>query len=316
MEDFLKVFLIFYILNSMKETINLIILPLYRTENEYSFSVFNNLDNLHNTLSLEWLEENLSYLSRHFEISKISIEGGEISLLSDIYFDLLFRLLGTYNKKISITTDFMKFNRSLIDNADVINVLYNFNHNSEIVFKNIKAAISTGKVITIKSLDIFVQDNALDKISTLNRLKIKSWKIIPYQKTRSQIENTRIISYSDVINKYINQVDYMQFSFLNKLELEGIIKLNNFPINTVYITPNNKFGLGCIDNQGYFFIEEFEDLIELEKKLKSYQSQQILLCEGCKYQSECLADRYFDKNILTKTTCSGYKDLIKLNRGK
>lgn len=300
----------------MKDTISLVILPLYRVENEYSFSVFNNLNNPANTLSLEQLEENLSNLSRRFEISKISIEGGEISLLSDIYFDLLFRLLGIYNKKISITTDFMKFNKSLINNADVINVLYNFNHSSETVFSNIKAAISTGKVINIKSLDIFVQDNVLDKISMLNRLKIKAWKIIPYQKTRLQIENQRKLAYSDIINKYLNQTDYMQFSFLNKLELEGIIRLNNFPINTVYITPNNKFGLGYIDNQGYFYIEEFENIDELEKNLKNSQSQQILLCEGCKYQSECLADRYFNKNNLTKTTCDGYKDLIKLNKGK
>ena len=103
----------------------------------------------------------------------------------------------------------------------------------------------------------------------------------------------------------------MQFSFQNKLELEGIINNNNFPINTVYITPNSKFGLGKIDDFGYFYIEEFEDINELEKNLKKAQSQQILLCKGCKYQSNCLADRYFNKECLTKTTCSGYKDLIK-----
>ena len=55
---------------------------------------------------------------------------------------------------------------------------------------------------------------------------------------------------------------------------------------------------------------------ELEKKLEEYQSQQILLCEGCKYQSRCLADRYFNPNILTKTICSGHKNLIKLAKGK
>ena len=91
----------------------------------------------------------------------------------------------------------------------------------------------------------------------------------------------------------------MQFSFQNKLELEGIINNNNFPINTVYITPNSKFGLGKIDDFGYFYIEEFEDINELEKNLKKAQSQQILLCEGCKYQSNCLADRYFNKEYLT-----------------
>lgn len=301
----------------MKDSINLVILPLYRIENEYSFSVFNNLDNKNNTLSLEWLDENLSKLTAKFEISDISIEGGEISLLSDIYFDLLFKLLEIYNKKISVATDFVKFNRSLINNADIINVLYNFNHYSGVVFQNIKAAISTGKIINIRSIDSFVNVGFLDKISNLNRLKIKSWKIIPYQQSfNNSLPKYDEKIYENTIIEYIKLSDYMQFSFQNKLELEGIIKTNNFPMNTVYITPNNKFGLGKIDKKNNFFIEEYETVSELEKKLEEYQSQQILLCEGCKYQSRCLADRYFNPNILTKTICSGHKNLIKLAKGK
>lgn len=301
----------------MKDKLDLVILPLYRIENEYSFSVFNNLDNFQNTLSLDWLGDNLQHLSTRFEISDISIEGGEISLLSDIYFDLLFKLLETFNKKISVATDFMKFNRSLINNADVINVLYNFNHYPDVVFQNIKAAVSTGKVINIRSIDAFVSNGFMDKISNLNRLKIKAWKIIPYQKTNLySIPNYDSKIYELVITECIKLCEYMQFSFLNKLELEGIVKTNNFPMNTVYITPNNKFGLGKINKRGEFYIEEYEDIDELEKNLKEYQNQQILLCEGCKYQADCLADRYFDPALITKTTCSGYKNLIKLAKGK
>ena len=301
----------------MKDVLNLIILPLYRVKTEYSFSVFNNLDSNNNTLSLDWLGENLSYLFTRFEISNISIEGGEISLLSDIYFDILFRLLETYNRKISIATDFENFNRSLIDNVDVINVLYNFNHHSTAVFQNIKAAVSTGKVINIRSIDAFVKNGFLDKITSLNRLKIKAWKIIPYQKTSLySISEYDSKIYENTIVEYLKLTDYMQFSFINKLELEGIVKVNNFPMNTVYITPNNKFGLGKINTRNEFFIEEYENVDELEKNLKEYQNQQILLCEGCKYQSECLADRYFNPNIMSKTTCSGYKNLVKLTKGK
>ena len=54
------------------------------------------------------------------------------------------------------------------------------------------------------------------------------------------------------INEDGNVVNYSIF--------EGIIKTNNFPINTVYITPNNKFGLGKIDTNGFFYIEEVEDV--------------------------------------------------------
>ena len=51
----------------MKDNIKLVILPLYRVENDYSFSVFNNLENNKNTLSLESLENNLSKL--HFKFN-------------------------------------------------------------------------------------------------------------------------------------------------------------------------------------------------------------------------------------------------------
>lgn len=297
--------------------INLVILPLYRTEKEYSFSVFDNLDNFQNTLSLDWLNENLSNLFTKFNISNVSIEGGEISLLSDIYFDLLFNLLKIYNKKISIATDFIKFNRSLIDNVDVINVLYNFNHNPSVIFQNIKAAVSTGKIINIKSIDFFVKNGFLDKISNLNRLKIKSWKIIPYQKTKIyDLPTYDFQIYENTILEYLKLSEYMQFSFQNKLELEGIVNRGNFPIHTVYITPNNKFGLGKINKCDEFFIEEYSNVFELEKKLKEYQNQQILLCTDCKYQASCLADRYFNLDRFDKKQCNGYSGLIKQVKGK
>lgn len=296
----------------MKDNIKLVIVPLYRTENEYSFSVFDNLGNSKATLSLQWLEENLTELSHKFNFSEISIEGGEISLLSDIYFELLFKLLETFNKKVSVTTDFVKFNKALINNADVINVSYNFNHNSEIVNKNIKAAVSSGKVINIQSLDVFIQENPFDKITTLNRLKIKAWKIIPYQKTKFNIfESYNLKVYSEVIDCYHKHKDQMQFSYINDLERQGIIKTNNFPINVVYITPNNKFGLGKVDKNNCFYIEEYEDADELEKNLKKYQNEQILICDKCKYKANCLAERYFNPDLTTSTDCSGHKDCLK-----
>lgn len=242
----------------MKKNFNLVILPLYRTENINSFSVFNNLDTFGNTLSLDWLNNNLSYVFFKFNISQISIEGGEISLLSDIYFDILFKLLQTYNKKISITTDFINFNRSLIDNVDIINVLYNFNYASEKVYENIKAAVSIGKIVNLESFDIFVKDDILNKIIKLNRLKIRSWKIIPYIKTKfNDIQTYKASNYKKITDEYIKLLKNMQFNFLINTKNENII----------YITPNNKFGLSEIDESGYFSIKEFETLDDLEKNL-------------------------------------------------
>lgn len=244
----------------MKNTLNLIILPLYRIENDYSFSIYNCLNNTESTLSLEWLEKILSKLFYKFNISQISIEGGEISLLSDIYFDLLFKLLKIYTKKISISTDFINFKQSLINDVNTINVLYNFNINSDIVYKNIKAATSIQKNINVKSIDYFVNDNYLNKIHILNKLKIKSWEIIPYQKTKNNnLEYSKDL-YKNTIDNYLKYLDNMQFNFINTNTKTNIIE-------SIYITPNNKLGLGKLNSNNEFFIEEYDSLDELEKNL-------------------------------------------------
>jgi len=303
----------------MKNDIKLVILPLYRNNWNYPYYSFNSLRSKQDTLNLPWLEKELPQLYFKFNVLSISIEGGEISELSDFYFDLLFRLLKIYSTNITICTSFVNYNRSLIEGADIIKVNYNFNSYSEDtdkVFQNIKAAVSTGKIINLESLDISVESNQLEIITKLNKLGIKTWKINPYQKTEySQLPNIGYSNYEKIIADYLKLVPYMQFSFINKLEIEGIIKTENFPIKTVYILPTNKFALGSFDPMGNFYLDEYEDLDELEKNLEKLQSKQILLCKDCIYKNECLADKYFNPNYIGNS-CSGYKNLIKQTKGK
>lgn len=303
----------------MKDDIKLVILPLYRNSNNYPYYLFNSLRSDQNTLDLAWLEENLPILYFKFNILNISIEGGEISELSDFYFDLLFRLLKIDSTNVTVCTDFVKYNKSLIDGADIIKVNYNFNSYSEdsnIVFQNVKAAASTGKIINLESLDISVEDNKLEIITKLNKLGIKTWKINPYQKSvYNQLPSLGYSFYENIVKDYLKLSDYMEFSFLNKLELENIIQTNNFPVKTVYITPENKFALGTFDATNSFYLKEYDDIEELEKYLEKAQSKQILLCKDCEYKMTCLADRYFNPNYLGNS-CSGHKNLIKQNKGK
>lgn len=302
----------------MKDDINLIILPLYRNKEDYSYLPFYNLSDDKSTLDLTILENLLSKLNNKFNINKISIEGGEISELSDIYFSLLFNLLKIYNKKIQVTTDFIKFNESLINGADIIDVRYNFNnfsHHTDILKKNIKAATTSGKVINVKSLDISVNKNELENIVILNKLGIKSWKIIPYIKTKynnfeKEVDYT---FYEKVVTKYLKLTDYMQFSFINKLELENVIENNNFPIKNVYITPSGKYGIGTFNDKNEFYIEEFDDIDSLEIYFRKIQNEHILVCKECKYKTDCLVDKYFNPHYKGKS-CSGFKDLIKSNK--
>lgn len=304
----------------MKESIKLVILPLYRIENDYPYYLFSKYRNDSNTLNLAWLEKELVRLDYKFNITSTSIEGGEISKLSDIYFDVLFKLLKTYKLEVKTSTEFINYNPSLINGVDIINVIYNFNNysaESELVKKNIIAATSIGKIINVESLDISVEDNPLDIISTLNKLNIKSWKILPYhQNLFTSIKFKGYDFFEKIIKQYLKLSNCMQFSFLNKLQLENVINDNNFPINTIYITPNNKYGLINFDKNNNIDLIEYEDLDELEKNLNIQQNQQILLCKDCKYKTNCLAERYFNPNYIGKS-CSGFKNLLNFeNKGK
>ena len=84
----------------MKDNVNLVILPLYRNKESSPYDLFNFCKDNKNTLNLSFLEESLLKLSNSYDFNKISIEGGEISELSDLYFDLLFNLIKLYTNKI------------------------------------------------------------------------------------------------------------------------------------------------------------------------------------------------------------------------
>ena len=83
-------------------------------------------------------DELLGMLAKKYSIEQITVSGGEISLLSDLYFDLLYNILKLYTKNIHIHTDFNTFNAALINGVDIITVPYNFTENENINFlKNI-----------------------------------------------------------------------------------------------------------------------------------------------------------------------------------
>lgn len=299
----------------MKNSVNLVILPTYKCSQNCPYCLFGHLKDSSKTLDLVWLEENLSKIFFKFSVIETSVEGGEISELSDFYFDVFFKLLKLYTKKLNVCTNFVNFHKSLIDNADIIEVGYNFNQyssDSKRVKDNIKAATSSGKVVIVKSLDISVNDNRLEILAELNKLGIKAWEIIPYQKTKyTQLDFPGYGFFEKIVKDYLKLSSCMEFSFLNKLKIEGIIKPETFPLKTVYITPNCKFGLGKFDSENNFYIEEYETIEDLEKNLEIQQNEQILLCDKCKYKARCLANRYFNPNTVTKIECSGYKGLLK-----
>ena len=94
-----------------KEKIDLIILPTLNYHEKLQ------TDNILSLLSIEHL---LNNLIKTYYINSITIDGGEISTLSDFYFDFLFKLLKLYTKQIKVYTDFLFVNKSLLNNTDIL----------------------------------------------------------------------------------------------------------------------------------------------------------------------------------------------------
>lgn len=285
--------------------------PLYKCNLNCPFCYLGSLKNNTNILDLTYLTETLNQVSMRYDLHTIDIYGGEVSLLSNFYFDFLVRLCKTFSRNVNITTNFVDFNESLINNFDTITVSLDFNNfreKQDIVYNNIKAAAESGKVINALSLDISCQKNQEEIIETLNKLKVKSWRLIPYSKSKeTKMEFKGYQFFENTVKEFIKLNDKMNFSFINKLELDGIINEDYYNTTHFYITPNNKVALLKFDNNEEYF-QEFDLLDDLYEDLKNEQLMQDNYCKKCSVKNKCLAEHF---NYEYKgESCSGLKNLI------
>jgi len=285
--------------------------PLYKCNMNCPFCYLGSLKDNKNILDLTYLMNTLNNISFRYNIECIDIYGGEISLLSEFYFDMLVKLCKTFSRKVNITTNFVDFNKPIINNFDNIGVSLDFNNyrlNQKRVYENIKAAIQSGKVINILSLDISCQQNEEEIINILNNLHIHSWKLIPYSKSKENKLDFKGYQYfENTVEKFLKLQDKMKFSFINKLELDGIINEDYYNTTHFYITPNNKVALLQFDNNEEYF-NEFNSLDELYEELKNEQLKRDKYCKNCSIKNKCLAE-HFNYNYKGKS-CSGFKNLI------
>lgn len=296
----------------MKQSIRLYIIPTYKNSHAEDYYIFNAKDE--NTLDIVWLDNALTELKNNYNILKTEICGGEITNLSDFYFNMLFHLIQINCNKIVVSTDFVDFNKSMINYCDIINVKYNFNGYSrakDIVYNNIRAATAENKIINIKSLDISCKTNVRVIIEDLNKLKVKSWEIVPYHQSQySKIKAMSYHEFEELIKKYLFFVKDMKFAFQNKLQLDEILPIDNYNVKNVYILPNNKFGLLDVDDNNKINVLEFNTLSDLQLKIREMEKLRDNFCNVCDSKLRCLANRLINLNYKDES-CSGFKNLIK-----
>lgn len=296
----------------MKPQIRVNLIPLYRCNQNCGFCLYSHEKQNQNTMSLSWLDESLSNISRKYDIAQIKVSGGEIALLSDLYFEMLYNILKIHCKKIIIETNFINFKKGIINNCDIINVKYNFNDYSPFkqqVFSNIKAAVDTGKIINVKSLDISCKTDQSAIIEQLNILKIKSWEIIPFHQTiNTRYKFKGYDEYEEVVRTFLRLSHKMKFAFQNKLQLEGILNIDNYNIKTLYMTPNDKFAVQAFENNN-FYLREMDNLDEINNYFIEMEKKRDKICRNCTSKLKCMAN-YFLNLDYNGPSCSGYKDLL------
>lgn len=274
----------------MKQRIYVNLIPTYKTDIIDEYTRYDTKDTSVGDLVL--YDELLGQLNKTYTIENISVSGGEIALLSDLYFDLLYKILKLYTSNIKVYTHFNQFNKALINGVDIINVQYNFTDTPNL-FKNIKAAIQIGKIINIQTIDkACLKDNPETIIATLNNLNIKSWEIVPST------------CFSEAIYRFLGFSKIMNFAFHNKLQLDGLVDIDNYDIQNVYLTPHNKFAIKVNS-----ILKEIDTLDELKIELNKTKEKQEEYCDDCRVKLKCMANYYKDFTTDSESPCS-FSDLI------
>ena len=294
-----------------RDSIRLCIIPTYQyTENDICY-MFNNKRNDKQILDSVWLDNALISLKCNYNILQTEIFIPDITVISDFYFTIIFHLIKSICKKVLLTTNLIQFNKNIINCCDIINVNLNFNEfllHKDNVYNNIKSI--SNKVINVKSFDISCYKNQEKIIYDLNMLSIKSWEIVPYHAyVNSKLKTTDYSHFESLIKNYLFLVKKMNFAFQNKLQLDEVLCIDNYNVQTVYITPYNNFGILDFTKNNEFQIFEYDSVEKLQKKLTEMEKSRDIFCHYCDSKLRCLANRYQNLNYEGKS-CSGFKDLI------
>lgn len=259
-------------------------------------------------IDLPELDKLLLDLSKSCYISSIHIFSPSLGYLSDLYFDLLYNVIKLHCRNIDVFTDFKMINASLINNFDIINVHYDFLHSydkDKHIFNTIKAGNESGKIINIKTFDtecLKDQDKAID---ILNSMQIKSWEIIPDHRDIDKIDYTKT---EKIINQYCKSIKKMNFSFQNKLQLDGVLNLNNYNQTILTVTSNTKLAIQRFLNKNNF-LQTIEDVNEIGKILTEMENLQDNFCKKCTSKIKCMAN-YYNNYTYTGKSCCGLKNLL------
>ena len=283
------------------------VIPTWLCNRNCSYCFVNNLRKSLKILDLELLKDVLDTIPN---ITGFNVFGGEISLLSDDYLELLNKLLKTYSDNITVNTNLSSM--KCFDIFDNVSVSINkertdYQENMEIL-KNLdkKFSISTVVFNDYRNID---KKELLDSYNMKNCVNVTFMEYSPIREHNVIVDNEVYDDFLIDVIKIYNNGNY-NFSISNIGDLESCIvnQYNPKMTSNLYIDPNGKLGVVIYDKNGYESFKWFDKYNDYQIECINEEFRQEELCSNCIFNGHCYAEH------LSQYKCLGHKKVIEWYR--
>ncbi len=299
------------------KNLTLSIMPSYKCNFKCQYCYLGNLIQSDNLLSLENLESSLLELKQLYNIKNVSLYGGELSLLDNVYLQRLADLIKLQLPKssISLTSNFS--NENILTFCLLNNIKLNVSLNEERyqyskTLQQIKEYTGTKLFdLTVVVLPSIINRPINELYKFYNKL---GFDVFFIQHHNSVYKKSCSISLDQFSRFLYDFICYHSMQSDAKFKIENLNVLNDtdFDPNTegyLFINPNGKYCTTVFKNN----IEQYVTFDNLQQWQtfceKSYQTY-IKSCSTCKYFNKCKAEHL--ETLNNNNECSGLKRLLTL----
>lgn len=266
-------------------------------------------------LSLSRLSEMISEILSQCQIDMVDIYGGEVSLLSQEYWNEMISILHMYGiEDINLITNLSAINEITIDPRVYTTVSYDYlaREEHERVYRNMVLLQKPFSVLMLVS-NKFIELDTKIIIESLNLLpNLKSVELKPYSSNQANSHSVSYIDFEEKVKSFLNYKN-KNFEFVNESLIQSVLlkQRNSFSDDHIYITPNGKYSVLEFDlNDNEFFLEYdyLEEYWEWCKREKIRVGRNKY-CSSCEYFGHCLSEHLREVKTL-ENSCNGFKKLI------
>ena len=285
-----------------KPLITVSVMPTYLCNNNCNYCYLGGMGCLNNPdiLVPKVLKARLEEVSERYDIERIELYGGDLSLVPENTRNELFRISRYYSNDVKVTWTAIELALKHGFKEEDINISINperadYSRNTFLLKKHNKVGVIT--VVTDRLLRSVSPEELFETVLHNARGNVTLMPYIDHSNTPNPyVSNMDYSSYLLTAVKYYNNSDCKKrFCFTNDVLIRDCIdhRYSCAMRNNVFITPNGKFA--CIDfdsttKQEYF--HKFKNLSQWEERCNEEDLDRVHHCGTCEYYTTCLADHF------------------------